>query len=158
VPAATGDEVEKNCLINQNHFIKKAMQSLKPIYIVDDDGVFTFILRALLQSLPFHGPVHNFLNGAEGMKQLDKLSITEGAVWPLLILLDINMPIMNGWEFLSLYERMPFAGKVPVYVLSSSVSEPEMARSKDFSAVAGHYIKPVNAQDLREMVAPWLSA
>ena len=69
---------------------------------------------------------------------------------PDVILLDINMPIMGGFEFLNIYED--YAVKAKVFLLSSSVNEEDRKQAEKYSCVAGYYTKPISKESVHEML------
>src|SRR5205085_8629534 len=69
---------------------------------------------------------------------------------PDLILLDISMPVMDGWAFLDEFEKLNIP--VPVYIVSSSINPLDLARSKQYKSVAGFYCKPISSVDIQAMV------
>lgn len=116
------------------------------IVIVDDDEVSTFLTEATLAEENFADAYECFLSGAEALASL--IPILEGkssAVMPNLILLDLNMPHVSGWDFLD--SLTPYASKLQqvcrIYILSSSVDEAEMARAQENELVSGFLHKPL---------------
>lgn len=77
-----------------------------------------------------------FSNGQEVLDGLEKKQI------PDFIFLDINMPIMDGWEFLDIYDKN--APKACVYMLTSSTNATDMSRSKQYKCIAGYLSKPIS--------------
>jgi CheY-like chemotaxis protein len=74
---------------------------------------------------------------------------------PEVILLDLHMGVMNGWEFLDWYEKWA-AGPLqhpPVFVLSSSLSDEDLERSETYTSVKGYIVKPMTVQHLKDITA-----
>ena len=69
-----------------------------------------------------------------------------------MILIDINMPVMNGWEFIEAYEALAIEHKVDMYILSSSVYENDIEKTKSYKAVKGFISKPLSMERLTELV------
>ena len=71
-----------------------------------------------------------------------------------MIFLDINMPIMNGWEFLDEYKnlRTQFTKPVVVYVVSSSIDDNDMRKSREYKEVSDYIVKPVNRDTYKELI------
>ena len=91
-----------------------------------------------------------FMNGKEALDYL----ITNKETDVDLILLDINMPVMNGWQFLSNIERVwrGIDKSIPIFILSSSVNTYDKQKSAEYESVKGFINKPLNDNDLKEMI------
>ncbi|MDB9882914.1 response regulator [Bacteroidia bacterium] len=113
------------------------------IFLIDDDPIQNLITsQPIITSLP-NKEFKVFNNGLEALE-----SIASGDS-PSLTLLDINMPIMNGWEFLEEYKKHP--NKAPTVMLSSSQNEEDISKSKEFDFVSGYYSKPINRVSIKEI-------
>lgn len=120
------------------------MRHLKaPILLVEDDQVDAMSVRRALRELKVGNPLIHKEDGEAALKWLQ-----EAPERPLLILLDLNMPIMNGLEFLQAVKGLPALRRIPVVVLTTSADEQDKARSFDLG-VAGYMKKPV---DYRQFV------
>ena len=113
------------------------------IFIVDDDPVHNLITTQLLKNVNLGEKVLIFNNGEEVLK-----SLKEG-VQPSVILLDINMPIMNGWEFLEEYTK--FKTQAEVHVITSSSNDYDLARANELESVIGYYTKPINKDTIKSI-------
>lgn len=96
-------------------------ERLKTILIVDDDAITNFINKRLLEKMNIADEVKVVINGAEGVKCLYDHCF-ESNRSPELILLDINMPVMDGFEFLKTFHSLDFRNKqeVKIAVLTTS--------------------------------------
>jgi CheY-like chemotaxis protein len=90
-------------------------------------------------------------NGQEALEYLADLQ-SSGQDFPQLILVDINMPILNGWEFLTAYETLQAPNPVHIYMLSSSVYENDIEKAKSFKTVQGFISKPLSIDRLTELL------
>ena len=106
------------------------------IFIVDDDPVHNLITTQLMQSVDLKEDVRIFNNGQE---VIDALKYGEE---PRIILLDINMPIMDGWQFLEEYQFNH--NQADVYILTSSSNSIDLEKADGFKNVKGYYTKPIN--------------
>ena len=90
------------------------------------------------------------MNGKEALDYL----ITNKETDVDLILLDINMPVMNGWQFLSNIERVwrEIDKSIPIFILSSSVNTYDKQKSAEYKSVKGFINKPLKDNDLKEMI------
>lgn len=110
------------------------------ILVVDDDDDFRSYLAEDLESLGYR--VLQAANGRQALEQLEE-------ELPTLVLLDLKMPVMNGWSVLQALAQIPQARSVPVLVISSYGFEWEA----ELVGAAGHLPKQVDAETLRAKVA-----
>jgi DNA-binding NtrC family response regulator len=117
----------------------------KPLVLIDDDLVSHVVFNALMKI--HHGliPVESFLKAREALD-----SITNKSIEPLAIILDINMPVMTGWQFLEQFEKTTF--DTPVYMLSSSSDIKDRMNAAKFKNVAGYFVKPLRITDLARIL------
>lgn len=129
------------------------MQPLKLIWVIDDDPIFTFLTETQLSELYSHVNVHSFSNGHEAYEELIK-RITEEADLPDLILLDINMPVMDGWEFIEEYKAImgQFDQQVFVFMVSSTIDINEIEMAKNHENIEGFISKPLVMDELVKMI------
>ncbi|MGI8951372.1 MAG: response regulator [Chitinophagaceae bacterium] len=125
------------------------------ICIIDDDRIYQFAAKKTIEATRLAKKITVFSNGEEAIEYLKSIANDLNQI-PDIIFLDINMPVMNGWEFLEAYKTMQFLQKklINIYVVSSSVSDYDIVRSKEFSAVSGYVIKPVCKDKFLELLLP----
>ncbi|MGZ3883910.1 MAG: response regulator [Bacteroidia bacterium] len=123
------------------------MKKLDCILFIDDDEDDNF----------FHRLVVKEVNGAEyvkiaesGFEALDFLK--EKTRVPQLIFLDINMPKMNGWEFLEEYRKMGDNGEAVIIMLTTSLNPADKERSETIPEIREFKTKPLNAETLRQII------
>lgn len=124
---------------------------LKTIAVADDDPIYLTAFKNLLNSWKIKNPFMFFGNGKEA---LDFISIKEASALPDVLLLDLNMPVMNGWKFLENFDVLaPRLGKkISVYLVSSSIWEEDLEQVKKHPLVKGLIVKPVRQEKLLEML------
>jgi CheY-like chemotaxis protein len=91
---------------------------MQKILIVDDDTEHTKIIKNLLEGCNIPYEITCVSNGLECLKLLDKLSINKEAL-PNLIMLDIMMPVMDGWETFHYLRNNPTFSRIPVLFFSA---------------------------------------
>ena len=115
------------------------MQNLKSILLIEDDDVDAMTVRRALKDLR---TAHTLIRSANGEEALDYLR-TQSNKKPCVIFLDLNMPRMNGIEFLKIMKADPELRKIPVVVLTTSRNEKDILDSYEMS-VAGYVVKPAD--------------
>lgn len=122
---------------------------MKTILCVDDDLITLSICSIVMLKANFCEEIVTLNNGREAVEfyeNLSKLTLEKSDVdVPELIFLDLNMPIMNGWDFLDSFESkyLSLFPKTIVYILSSSVDPIDLEKSKSYASVKGFISKPL---------------
>jgi CheY-like chemotaxis protein len=119
----------------------------KPILLVEDDQVDVMTVNRALGEIRVTNPIVNRENGEEALKYLRD----PGNERPCIILLDLNMPIMNGIEFLQIVKRDEYLKRIPVVVLTTSEEQQDKISSFDLG-VAGYMAKPVDYRQFVEVM------
>ncbi len=119
----------------------------KPILLVEDDRLDTMIVERALKDLKVTNPLVNGANGEEALKYLRD----EANKKPCVILLDLNMPRMNGIEFLKITKADKVLKKIPVVVLTTSKDEQDVVESFELG-VAGYIVKSADYKNFVETV------
>jgi len=123
------------------------MRNLKPVLLVEDDYVDAMTVKRAFSDLKVTNPLIHKLNGEEALEYLRG----EGGQKPCVILLDLNMPKMNGIEFLKIAKADEELKKIPVIVLTTSKSDEDRVETFGLS-VAGYMIKPTDYKKFMETV------
>ena len=127
------------------------MNKLTTTLLVDDDETTNFVNQMLLEDMGVTEDVLVANNGQEAL-ELVRQRCQEG-LCPELILLDINMPVMNGFEFLKEYEQLSFPNKqsVVIVMLTTSLNPQDMDRLRDLPN-EGFLNKPLNEKMVKELL------
>jgi CheY-like chemotaxis protein len=126
------------------------MNKLKCILLVDDDEVSNYLTEITIMDEGFAEKIEIAFNGEEGLKKLKALH-KAGGVMPELILLDLKMPVMDGFEFLKHFKKMDMENKPEIAILTSSLNPKDRARVSD-SGTLGYLNKPLSAAGLRQII------
>ena len=121
------------------------MLESRPILLVDDDTVDAMAVRRALRELQVDNELRHVLNGEEALAYLRR----EGNETPCLILLDLNMPRMNGLEFLEALRADEALNEIPVVVVTTSPDRQDVARSAELGA-ASYILKCADYAEFRE--------
>lgn len=131
---------------------------LNEVLLVDDDDITLMLCEVAMEHNNFAQKITKTRNGIEALDYFDKLKSEtkqkEGVKAPDLVFLDLNMPYMDGWEFLEVFERQ-FGGIYPdvkIYILTSSVDPLDFSHSKTHKSVVGFLHKPFTSESLREIM------
>ncbi|MEP0212813.1 MAG: response regulator [Cellulophaga sp.] len=121
--------------------------------IIDDDPIFVYGTKRIMKEVGFTEKIEVFENGLDAIEELTRQSTIEKTL-PRLIFLDLNMPIMNGWEFLDDFVKIPEAIRqnVVIYIVSSSIDPRDIERVKTYDIVTDYILKPVTPKDLKNML------
>ena len=121
---------------------------LKNVLLIDDDESYNFLSRIVFNDNKVSCDVHEALNGEAALHFLKN-----SMECPDVILLDINMPIMDGFEFLEQFEKyMRCAGTSNIFVLTSSGRDEDRVKSLENKYVKGFFSKPLNSSDVQQIL------
>ena len=117
------------------------------VLIVDDEPLARGILESYFQKISGFTVVSSCQNALEAFSILSKQKID-------IVLLDINMPIMNGWEFLDEYKRLNLdpLGKSKIYIISSSVFNNDINKAKSYPLVKDFVSKPLSVDKIKDLL------
>ena len=123
------------------------------VLLVDDDEINNFISIKLIKKALLNTEIMACLNGKFAIDQLVEIQRNDPAKLPDYILLDINMPIMNGWEFLDEYKRLNIdpQGKTKIFIISSSVFSNDINKARSYPLVKDFISKPLNVDKIVEL-------
>jgi len=124
------------------------MRNLKPILLVEDDRIDVMMFKRAVEELNITSPLVQANNGEEALQYLRDESNEK----PGIILLDLNMPKMNGIEFLKVVKADDILKTIPVVVLTTSQEEEDVIESFKLS-IAGYMVKPHNYKKLMKTIA-----
>ena len=129
------------------------MKKVNICCIIDDDPIFIYGTKRIMKEVDFSENIMVYNNGQEAIEGLSELSKVEENL-PEVIFLDLNMPIMNGWEFLDEFEKLPNPNlkKTIIYIISSSVDPRDLERVKNYGQVNNYILKPITPDDLEAVI------
>lgn len=124
------------------------MKKIALTCIIDDDPIYIFGIQRMMEIANFCESFMIFNNGKNALETLEKVILAEGTL-PDLILLDLNMPIMDGWEFLDEFTKIPCKQKITIYIITSSIDNEDVKKAKTYSNVSNYILKPVTIAGLK---------
>jgi CheY-like chemotaxis protein len=129
------------------------MKKIDIACIIDDDPIYVFGAKRTMELTKFCKSYLIFQNGEDALDKLSALILhDELNKLPDVILLDLNMPIMDGWEFLEEFTRIPCKKAVTIYIVSSSIDPADVERAKKYSSVSNYLIKPITMDSLKTLI------
>lgn len=121
------------------------------LLVIDDDDINIFIIKKIVEKTGYNIDMTAKSNGQLAIDFL-KETLAQGNSLPDLILIDINMPVMNGWEFVEAYKSLGITQSIDLYILSSSVYENDIEKTKSYTNVKGFISKPLSMERLIELL------
>lgn len=123
------------------------------ILLVDDDEAVNYFNKKLIDKSELEGTIMSLYNGAEAIREVMTLNNTLDDDDLVVVFLDINMPILNGWGFLENFNTIKYAlnFKTEIYLLTSSVNPDEKKKAEENSLVKQYISKPLTVEKLNEI-------
>lgn len=130
------------------------------VLVIDDDQITLMLHKTLVARAGLHSDAKKFLNGKLA---LDYIIENDAEDVAYLALLDINMPVMDGWGFMDGYLEAGLKSKLYVVMITSSVDNPDRNRAEAYPMVIDYFTKPVVKPQIEKLcghaqIKPLLSA
>ncbi len=130
------------------------MKKINAIYIIDDDPITVFGIRKMLNSVVLCNAISTFGNGKLALDDIIRI-IKEEQKLPEVIFLDINMPIMDGWQFLEEFIALPQKEKIRINIVTSSIDSIDKENWEYYNTKTHHIItfnnKPIHKKEIAEI-------
>ncbi len=125
------------------------MKKIDTVCIIDDDSLYTMLLKKKLEKMELCRNVQSYPNGENAILTI-KQSLSDNGHLPDVILLDINMPIMNGWEFMEEFIKLlpEIEKKISIYISSSSIAIEDKMKASSYHAIQSYLTKPIESETL----------
>ncbi|MBO9618093.1 MAG: response regulator [Niabella sp.] len=130
------------------------MKAGKKIFIIDDDPIHRLLMSKLFERQPKSCNLSFFENGQKGLTALETIIAETPETLPEIILLDIEMPFMNGWQFMDKYSALPedIKKQMRIYMVSSSFSDQDRERVKAYADIQDYVVKPLRMEKIIELL------
>ncbi|GAA3929680.1 response regulator [Hymenobacter algoricola] len=117
-------------------------------YLIDDDDLGIYLTEQLLRAEGFSNSISTFQSARQA---LDTLVRDKAQDAPQVVFLDLNMPVMNGWQFLDALApyKDELLGRCHIYILTSSLALADLEKSREYDLVAGLIHKPIDSEEIR---------
>jgi CheY-like chemotaxis protein len=128
------------------------LEKLPLIGIIDDDKIYQFMLTRLIKNNMLSERIVTFMDGEKAIQYLSENKADTKNI-PDIIFLDINMPIMDGWQFLEEYANIKeeLKKKIVIIMLSSSVNPIDIERANKITEIADYIVKPIKSEELKRV-------
>lgn len=135
------------------------MKKVTTTCIIDDDPIFIYGTKRIMKEVNFSSEILVYNNGQDAIDGLTELN-DQGENLPDVIFLDLNMPLMTGWEFLDDFVKIPLQDreKVILYIVSSSVDPRDLKRVQSYNIIHKYILKPVSPKDLESVLSSIVTA
>lgn len=133
------------------------MVVIKTACLIDDDLIYRYALEELFLHYKF---CKELLLYSDGKEAIDKLTERQkaGLPFPEIIFLDINMPQMDGWQFLDEFKKQQFNADPTIYVISTSSFDEDRQKAREYNEVDRYMIKPVSLEQIKDVVEEYIEA
>lgn len=124
----------------------------KELFIIDDDPIQRIIISKMVKIVDSSLVIDQSENGKAGLEKLEKIKSSNHTV---ILILDINMPVLDGWEFLEQIEKANFYNlpQLFIYMVSSSTDEIDIVKAQRYSFVKRFLHKPLSKEDISAIIS-----
>lgn len=129
------------------------MRLLNSLYLVDDDETYQFIAQRVIEETQLVQTIKVFSNGRDAIQSI-RQDLDAPNRLPDVILLDLTMPVLDGWGFLEDFAviRPRHGKKIWIYVVSSSINPVDVERARSISDVTDYVVKPITTTKFAELI------
>jgi len=129
------------------------MARFKNVLLVEDDAITIMVCERIIKMTSFGEHVTSRENGFLAIEYIKQLLSSTSDKCPEVIFLDINMPVMNGWDFLEEFAKLPNKRQecCGIYILSSTVDPEDYKKATLYPSVKGFISKPLTPEHLKEI-------
>lgn len=120
-------------------------------YIIDDDEVIIYLTEILVKEVEFCDELKTFTCAERALDVL-KVSFEKNLEIRSVILIDLNMPIMDGWRFLDQLQVLDKEEKISVFVFTSSIDPRDIERAKNYKMIKDYIIKPLTIHKINKIL------
>jgi CheY-like chemotaxis protein len=119
------------------------MKTIENVFLVDDDKIYLHVTNHAMKKAAPQAQVHSFMMAQDALDQVE-------AIQPDIIFLDLNMPLMDGWEFLDALEKKSLINKVCVFICSSSIDVADKERASTHPLIKSYIEKPLDISKIKK--------
>lgn len=132
--------------------LNESMQKIDHVLFVDDDEITNYLNVRLVQKMKVAKEIKVATNGLEALDLIRKYK-NEGVKCPNLIFLDLNMPLMDGFQFLETFSQLDGCTEPPrIVVVTTSTNNKDLDRLQHYSIISGYINKPMTTEKLQRVL------
>lgn len=129
----------------------------KEVYLVDDDAIVRLVASKIFKNINFQNPIHSFENGKLALEEIERKVVAnelDSSREKILLMLDINMPIMDAWAFLD--EFMKFDEEIKnhflITIITSSIDSSDNMKAFSYFEVSDYITKPLSGKHILDFL------
>ncbi|MDO8994617.1 response regulator [Daejeonella sp.] len=121
--------------------------------IIDDSRLDCFIAEKIIQNSGTYSSVKSYMEATEAYEAIKNGLIGDDSIITIIIL-DIQMPVMNGFQFVEVFEQLPkeIQSKFAIFLFSSSINENDKNRLENYPSIIRFYSKPISKDTVAQMI------
>lgn len=129
------------------------MKKIDIACVIDDDDIYTFTVKRIIDNSQLANKTLFFQNGKLAIDFFNEY-LHQTTSLPDLVMLDINMPVLDGWQFMDQFVKLsPLIKKrIVVYIVSSSIDQRDINKAREYEQISDFIIKPITGAMFRKIV------
>jgi CheY-like chemotaxis protein len=126
---------------------------LKKIFLVDDDPISIFLTKKIIGDFDGSCEISDFADAGLALEHL-KSNADCHSEQPNIIFIDLNMPVMDGWDFLDEYSLLQprMTKPIAIYVTSASILSQDVQRAQSYTIVNDLLLKPISKEKIEAIL------
>lgn len=128
------------------------MQKINEVCLIEDEHIQNFLNKKFIEKTNLVTFVSEFMNGKQAFDAMEK-RVQSGEALPDILLLDLNMPVWDGWDFFKAYMSLPGSATSTIYILTSSLSEDDHKMAEQFGLRERYLEKPLAFEKLKSVLS-----
>jgi CheY-like chemotaxis protein len=121
-------------------------------FIIDDDEVYIYAIKRLIKIQNLCDEVLVFTDGKQAVDYLEEHQ-NDGTPMPEVIMIDVNMPVLDGWGFIEAFQKMDLEStkNTKLFMISSSIDPRDVKKAKEIPLIIKYIFKPITFDELKEV-------
>jgi CheY-like chemotaxis protein len=123
---------------------------MKNVWIIDNDPIFVYLVQRLLDTVEFDGGTQIFWDAWKALNEIKEHRATPELL-PQIIILDIDMPLLTGWEFIAELEKISGLPPLRIYMVTSSINPDDRIKAVNHRLIHGFILKPLDLMTIEKI-------